>query len=121
MATYTVYVLSYKSMPIFHEGLYIEEKTGKGWLYHVIGGHGPGWKYETKECNDIESSTQFHAKYAKGTIAGADLDLVDSVCRAIGMPSIEHRQGVQFRRDCRHWVRKALDDLQKQGIFQPNK
>jgi len=119
MATYTVYIVSYRSIPIFHEGIYVEEATGKGWVYQVTGGRGPGWKYEMGRQDNIESSPPFHAKYAKGTIAQADLDKVDPVCRTIAMPRDEYREGVQLRRDCRHWVRNALDEMQKQGLLRP--
>ncbi len=119
MATYTIYLVSYKTMPVFHEGLYIEEKAGKGWLYHVGRRDGADWKYEAKECNKLEHSMQFYAKHAKGTIAQADLKRVDPICRAIGVPKDECLEGIQIQRDCRHWVRRALAELQKQGVLQP--
>ncbi|EHY60763.1 hypothetical protein ABEF92_006850 [Exophiala dermatitidis] len=117
MATYTVYIVSYTSIPIFHEGIYIEEKAGKGWLYHIIGGHGPGWQYEMKQRNNIENSKQYHDKYVQGKIAQTDFQKVDQVCRTIRMPQNEYRAGVSFQRDCRHWVREALTELENRGYF----
>ena len=117
MATYKVWLVSYRSMPIFHEGIYIEEKQGKGWIYHVIGGHGPGWQYETKPKENIENSAQFYNKYEKGTIAIADMPRVDPICRRIAMPKDEYREGIKQPRDCRHWVQNALNELEKDGVF----
>ncbi|KAJ9501604.1 hypothetical protein LTR99_003893 [Exophiala xenobiotica] len=120
MATYTVYVLSYKTIPVFYEQLYVEEEAGKGWLYHVERKDGTHWKYGTKEGNKVERSKIFYGKYARGTIAQADLERVDLICREIAVPKDEWREGIRSRRDCRHWVRTALAELEKQGVLQPD-
>lgn len=119
MATYKVWLVSYRSVPTFHEGIYIEEKKGKGWLYHVTGGQVPGWQYEMKPKENIENSAQFYKKYEKGTIAKADLGRVDPICRRIAMPRDEYREGIRMPRDCRHWVRNALGELENQGVLTP--
>lgn len=76
MAPYVVYIAQFRSMPVFHEAIYIESRPGKGWMYHVAGGHGPGWQYETKKRDNIESSRQYYKKHRKGTLDPADLDKV---------------------------------------------
>ena len=43
-------------------------EPGKGTLYHVIGGHGPGWQYETKIRDKMEKSQQFYKKHFKGYV-----------------------------------------------------
>jgi hypothetical protein len=119
MAAYKVWVVSYRSIPIFHEAIYIEEKKGNGWIYHVLGGHSAGWQYETQPKDNIENSAQFYNKYEKGTIAQADLHKLDPICRRIAMPKDEYREGIRMPRDCRHWVQNALKELKDEGVFIP--
>jgi len=121
MVTYRVYIAQFRSLPTFHDALYVEFESGKGRLYHVIGGHGPGWQYETKERDNIEESQQFYRKHPKGTSRVVDLDEVDQICRTIPMPRNEVVQGVPRHKDCRHWVREALEKMKQQGIFTPSK
>ncbi|KIV83121.1 hypothetical protein PV11_05174 [Exophiala sideris] len=108
-------------MPVFHDVIYIEADPGRGWMYHVIGSHGLGWENEAKQRNKIEDSRQFYKKHLKGTVAQADLHRVDEICRSISMPQNLYKAGVEFRRDCRHWVRDALYRMEQQGVFKPNK
>jgi len=121
MATYKVYIAQFTSMPVFHDAIYIEADSGRGWMYHVIGGHGLGWENESKQRNKIEDSRQFYKKHFKGTVAQADLHRVDEICRSISMPQNLYKAGVEFRRDCRHWVREALGKMEQQGVFKPSK
>jgi hypothetical protein len=92
-----------------------KKKRGKGGF--TIGGHAPGWQYETKPKENIESSAQYYNKYEKGTIAEADLHKVDQICGRIPMPKDEYRAGIRIRKDCRNWVRDALDELEKERVF----
>lgn len=121
MATYMVYIAQFTSMPIFHDALYVEIEPGSGRLYQVMGGHGPGWQYETKSCDNIEESQQFYRKHFKGTLAAADLRKVDQICRTIPMPRNQVVAGITLPRDCRHWVVASLKELEQQGIFEPSK
>ncbi|KAH0829800.1 hypothetical protein AYO21_06718 [Fonsecaea monophora] len=118
MASYKVYIARFKSMPVFHDAVYIEAEQGKGWIYQVMGGHGPGWQYDAGQRDDIEGSGQFYMKYEKGTVAQADLSKVDGVCRSIPVPRNQEIEGVVVRRDCRHWVLDALEQLKEHGIYQ---
>ena len=108
-------------MPIFHDAVYVEFEPGKGRLYHVIGGHGPGWQYETKIRDKVEESQQFYKKHFKGTLKRTDVAKIDQICRTIPMPKNEVNHGVQSNKDCRHWVIEALAKMQQQGIYTPNK
>ncbi|EXJ82298.1 hypothetical protein A1O3_06111 [Capronia epimyces CBS 606.96] len=121
MATYNVYIAEYISMPIFHNLLYIEFEPGKGRMYHVTGGHNVGWQYETREKDKIDDSIQFYGKHPKGTIAGADLQKVDQICRTVPMPRNQVLYGVPRNKDCRHWVLDALAKMEQQGVFKPSK
>ncbi|KIW63489.1 hypothetical protein PV04_10321 [Phialophora macrospora] len=121
MATYNVYIAQFKSMPTFHDAVYVEFEPGKGILYHVIGGHGPGWQYETKARDKVEESQQFYKKHFKGTLMTTDVTRVDQICRTIPMPRNEVIHGVPRNKDCRHWVLEALEEMQKQGIYSPSK
>lgn len=104
--------------------MYIEETPGKGWLYHVVGGHtvaghGEGWKYETRQSNNIENSKQFYNKVEKGTIARDKVESVDSICQRLPLPAIMVAHGVKRRTHCVHWVLWAYEALEKEGIFKP--
>ena len=121
MAAYKVYIAQFRSMPTFHDAIYIEIEPGKGWLYHVIGGHGPGWQYETKQRDNIEESQQFYRKHAKGTLDRGDLSKVNQICRTIPMPRTQVVEGITLQKDCRHWVLAALNKLEEHGAFKRSK
>ena len=120
MATYKVYIAQFRALPIFHDAIYVEFEPGEGRLYNVKGGHGPGWEYETKACENIEKAQQFYKKHPKGTIAQTNLQKVDQICRTIPVPRNQVVHGVPRNKDCRHWVLEALQELQQQEIFKPS-
>lgn len=119
MATYTVYVARFKTLPTFQEAIYIETERGRGWTYQILGGQTPGWTYESKQRDGLEDSKDFYKKYLRGTVTQADLHKVDEICRTVPMPRAEMIGGIPFHRDCRHWVINALEKLQQQGIYKP--
>ena len=122
METYNVYIAQFRSMPTFHDAIYVEFEPGRGRLYHVMGGHGPGWQYETKPRDKVEDSQQFYKKHLKGTLKTTDVARVDQICRTVPMPRNEvTAEGVPRDNDCRHWVREALGKMEQQGVFKPSK
>lgn len=117
MEPYTVYLAQFTSIPIFHDAIYIEIEAGKGWMYHLTGGHVSGWEYMARKMDDIEESRHFYKKHVRGTVAEADLRKVDGICRSVPMPQNDFINGVEFPRDCRHWVLDALKKLEQEGVF----
>lgn len=117
MQPYRVYIAQFKAIPIFHDAIYVEIEEGKGRLYHINGGHLSGWKYMLKHVDNLEESRHFYKKHLKGTVAEADLRKVDEICESVPMPQNDFIDGVEFPRDCRHWVLETLDRLEQEGVM----
>ncbi|KIW25420.1 uncharacterized protein PV07_08593 [Cladophialophora immunda] len=118
MAMMTVYEVQYKRLPAFHAAIYIHRDQKGGLMYHAVGSHTAGFRYEACGCERPEKSRSLYKMWPRGKVAREDLPRVDMICQNVPIPCIRTVSGVRMERDCRHWVYQALGDLRAAGVLQ---
>lgn len=100
MTTHSVYSVSYRGLPAYHEATYVEMDDEGGIMYHVIGDNLPGFRFQKKHTKRPEDSQSFSKKVEKGKVNHEDLAKLNSICRNVPPPSHTEIGGVTVKQDC---------------------
>ena len=122
--SYNVYHLDFTSMPLNHQGIFVETEANHcGFTFHVTGSTKNGMTFEIKTLNEPpENEPTFNKKTKVGVISVADFGKLEPILRSVPPPA---KQFNGFKRidpskplrTCQEWSREAIEKLKEEGIL----